>query len=163
MRCHFKIKNVLFLLPLLQVAHAAILPSVQNKQELDRLERQSSQYLIEEAKRTEALLQQQRAIRGENAETGLPANSSWKFNVTRIEILDDHLFDGSPQREEIVQRYLGKDLGKSDIFTLVKELTDFYISRGYATTLISIDPGNIKSGTLKLRVLWGKMVMLPTY
>ncbi|HHD2920085.1 POTRA domain-containing protein [Enterobacter kobei] len=149
MRCHFKIKNVLFLLPLLQVAHAAILPSVQNKQELDRLERQSNQYLIEEAKRTEALLQQQRAIRGEDAETGLPANSSWKFNVTRIEILDDHLFDGSPQREEIVQRYLGKDLGKSDIFTLVKELTDFYISRGYATTLISIDPGNIKSGTLK--------------
>ena len=50
MRCHFKIKNVLFLLPLLQVAHAAILPSVQNKQELDRTERQSSQYLIEEAK-----------------------------------------------------------------------------------------------------------------
>lgn len=157
MRCHFKIKNILFLLPLLQVAHAAILPSVQNKQELDRLERQSNQYLIEEAKRTEALLQQQRAIRGEDAETGLPANSSWKFNVTRIEILDDHLFDGSPQREEIVQRYLGKDLGKSDIFTLVKELTDFYISRGYATTLISIDPGNIKSGTLKLRVLWGKI------
>lgn len=157
MRCVSYYKKIIYLLSLLQVAHAATLPSMQSKQELDRLERQSNQYLIEEAKRTEALLQQQRAMRGEDTSSGLPADSTWKFTISHIEVLDDTLFDNSPQREEIIQRYLNRELGKVEIFSLVKELTDFYISRGYATTLISIDPGNIKSGTLKLRVLWGKI------
>jgi hemolysin activation/secretion protein len=47
-------------------------------------------------------------------------------------------------------------LGRTEIFELAKELTDFYISRGYATTLIGVEPGNIKTGTLSLRVMWGK-------
>jgi hemolysin activation/secretion protein len=105
MRCHFKIKTSCFycLYYRCPCRHTA---SVQNKQELDRLERQSNQYLIEEAKRTGSVAATAARNSRRNAETGLPANSSWKFNVTRIEILDDHLFDGSPRREEIVQRYL---------------------------------------------------------
>ncbi|HBL4690204.1 ShlB/FhaC/HecB family hemolysin secretion/activation protein [Citrobacter sedlakii] len=153
----FLLKQMVLIVPLLQVAHAAMLPGQQNKQELDRLERQSNQFLIEEAKRTEALLQKQRALRGSEEEGGLLADSQWKFKVDKIVILDDDRFDSSPQREEIVQRYVGKELGKAEIFSLVKELTDFYIARGYATTLISIEPGNIKSGSLTLRVLWGKI------
>ena len=57
-------KYALLLVPFIPVAHAtAALPGQQNKQELDRLERQTSQALIEEAKRTEQLIQQQKKMR----------------------------------------------------------------------------------------------------
>lgn len=57
-------KYALLLVPLIPLAHAtaAALPGQQNKQELDRLERQTSQALIEEAKRNERLIQQQKKI-----------------------------------------------------------------------------------------------------
>ncbi|WP_296240308.1 ShlB/FhaC/HecB family hemolysin secretion/activation protein [uncultured Enterobacter sp.] len=151
-------KYALFLVPLIPMAQAAgSLPGQQNKQELDRLERQTSQSLIEEAKRTEQLIQQQKSLREAGNESLAGSDSSWKFQINRIAILDDTLFEDSPQRQEIIARYEGKALGKAEIFELVKELTDFYISRGYATTLIGIEPGNIKSGTLTLRILWGKI------
>lgn len=151
-------KYALFLVPLISMAHAAAaLPGQQNKQELDRLERQTSQALIEEAKRTERLIQQQKSVRGAGDESLTSSDSSWKFQINKIAILDDTQFEGSPLRQEIVERYEGKMLGRAEIFELVKELTDFYISHGYATTLIGIEPGNIKTGTLSLRVLWGKI------
>lgn len=151
-------KYALLLVPLMPVVHAtAALPGQQNKQELDRLERQTSQALIEEAKRTERLIQQQKKLREAGEETLTSSDSSWRFQINHIVILDDVLFDGSPLRQAIIDRYEGKMLGRTEIFELVKELTDFYISRGYATTLIGIEPGNIKTGTLSLRVLWGKI------
>lgn len=152
------LKYTLFLVPLISTVHAAgPLPGQQNKQELDRLERQTNQSLIEDAKRTEQLLQQQRSLRVTGQESLIGSGSTWKFQINKIAILDDTRFENSPHRQEIIERYEGKALGKAEIFELVKELTDFYISRGYATTLISIEPGNIKSGTLSLRVLWGKI------
>jgi len=157
MSSRFLLKSIVFILPFMQLAHAAVLPGQQNKQELDRLERQSNQFLIEEAKRTEELLQKQRELRGSEAEGALPADSTWKFKIDNIVILNDDRFDSAPQREEIIQRYVGKELSKAESFALVKELTDFYISRGYATTLISVEPGNIKSGSVTLRGLWGKI------
>ncbi|MCU6170584.1 ShlB/FhaC/HecB family hemolysin secretion/activation protein [Enterobacter bugandensis] len=148
----------LLLVPLIPMAQAiGALPGQQNKQELDRLERQTSQTLIEEAKRTERLLQQQNRLRAAGEESLTSSVSSRKFQINKIIILDDTQFDDSPQRQAIVNRYEGKMLGKTEIFELVKELTDFYISRGYATTLIGIEPGNIKTGSLSLRVLWGKI------
>ncbi|HBU6132944.1 ShlB/FhaC/HecB family hemolysin secretion/activation protein [Enterobacter sp. 168J2] len=151
-------KYALFLVPLIPAVHAAgMLPGQQNKQELDRLERKTSQILIEEAKRTEQLLQQQRSQREAEKESLAGSDSTWKFQIDHITILDDTRFEHAPQRQDIIDRYEGKALGKAEIFELVKELTDFYISRGYATTLIGIEPGNIKTGTLTLRVLWGKI------
>lgn len=151
-------KYALLLVPFIPVAHAtAALPGQQNKQELDRLERQTSQALIEEAKRTEQLIQQQKKMREAGDETLASSDSNWKFQVNHIVILDDTQFDNSPQRQAIIDRYEGKMLGRTEIFELAKELTDFYISRGYATTLIGVEPGNIKTGTLSLRVMWGKI------
>lgn len=54
-------KYAILSVPFIPVAHATVaLPGQQNKQEMDRLERQTSQVLIEEAKRTERLIQQQK-------------------------------------------------------------------------------------------------------
>ncbi|WP_417641834.1 ShlB/FhaC/HecB family hemolysin secretion/activation protein [Enterobacter kobei] len=152
------LKKLALLLPFISVAHAAgNLPAQQNKQELDRLERQNNQFLIEEAKRTEQFLQQQRANRAADGKSEFSEGSTVKFKIDKIDILDDELFADSPQRQAIIERYQGQQLGKAEIFALVKELTDFYISRGYATTLLGVEPGNIKNGVLQLRVMWGKI------
>ncbi|WP_318369919.1 ShlB/FhaC/HecB family hemolysin secretion/activation protein [Enterobacter sp.] len=152
------LNKALLFVPFISLAHAAgPLPIQQNKHELDRLEKQNNQFLIEEAKRTEQFLQQQRVNRETDDNRNAGVNSTWTFKIEQIEILNDDLFTDAPQRESIIARYRGKALGKAEIFALVKELTDFYISRGYATTLIAIEPGNIKSGVLKLRVMWGKI------
>lgn len=152
-----RVKYVALLLPFITTAYASDpLPARQNKQELDRLERQNTQLLIEEAKRTEQRLQQQQALPKEET-SSLPTGSAWKFKINTIIIQDDDRFADSPQRQKIIDSYQGKELGKIEIFTLVKELTDFYISRGYSTTMVGIEPGNIKEGVLTLRVLWGKI------
>lgn len=154
-----RLKPILFALPFISgsTAWAIELPAQQNKQELDRLERQNNQVLIEDAKRTEQLIQQQRGLR-QSAETEEQTGaSSWKFKIEKITVLDDDRFEDSPQRQAILDRYQGTEMGKPEIFALIKELTNFYISRGYATTLVSVEPGNIKQGELTLRALWGKI------
>lgn len=147
---HFRYSKIaLLVVPFISAAHASgVLPSQQNKQELDRLERQNNQYLIEEAKRTEKFLQQQRTQRESEPGVGVGASSSVTFKIDKIEIMNDDLFASSPEREAIIERYQGRELGKAEIFMVVKELTDFYISRGYVTTLLGIEPGNIKNGVL---------------
>ncbi|KNC12043.1 hemolysin activation protein [Klebsiella sp. RIT-PI-d] len=151
-------KKLLLALPFISTAYAIELPpGQQNKQELDRLERQNNQALIEDAKRTEQRLQQQRTISQGEQPAKEEDSSSWKFKIDKIVILDDDLFEDAPQRVAIIERYQGKELGKADIFNLVRELTNFYIARGYVTTLVGIEPGNLKEGTLTLRVLWGKI------
>lgn len=136
---------------------ADALPVIQNKQELDRLERQNNQYLIEEAKRTEQLLQRQRAINPTNDELLRSSPAGYKFLIKTINVVNDDLFSASPERTAIIERYQGKTLGKEEIFNLTKELTDFYIARGYATTLLTIETSNLKEGVLNLKVLWGKI------
>jgi len=153
-----QVKYLAVLLPLISTAYASdMLPARQNKQELDRLERQNNQAIIEEAKRTEKQYQQQRAQRDDEGIFSLPAEAGVKFKIDKIVILDDERFNASPQRQEIIENYQGKELGKAEIFTVIKELTDFYISRGYVTTMVGIEPGSIKEGVLTLRVLWGKI------
>lgn len=156
-------RKLLLALPFVSTAYAIDLPPAQqNKQELDRLERQNNQALIEDAKRTEQRLQAQRAQNPGDIPISQQDSPSWAFKVDKIIILDDDKFEDAPQRQAIIERYQGQKMGKADIFNLARELTNFYISRGYATTLVGIEPGNLQEGTLTLRVLWGKINALKT-
>lgn len=150
-------KYLAVLLPLIGTAYASdLLPARQNKQELDRLERQNSQALIEEAKESEKQYQQ-RVQKEKDDFLSTPVDTGVKFNINKIVILDDDRFSASPQRQKIIEKYQGKALGKAEIFSVIRELTDFYIARGYVTTMVGIEPGSLKQGTLTLRVLWGKI------
>lgn len=153
-----QVKYLMVLLSLISTAYASdMMPALKNKQDLDRLERQNNQTAIEEAKQAEKLYQQQRIQKEEHGFSSLPADSSVKFKIDKIVILDDDRFDASPERQKIIEDYQGKELGRAEIFAIIKELTDFYISRGYVTSMVGIEPGNIKQGVLTLRVLWGKI------
>lgn len=88
---------------------ADALPVIQNKQELDRLERQNNQYLIEEAKRTEQLLQRQRAINPTNDELLRSSPAGYKFLIKTINVVNDDLFSASPERTAIIESLSGED------------------------------------------------------
>lgn len=83
--------------------------------------------------------------------------SGRKFFIKEILIDNDDKYVKSKQRNAIIQKFENKELGKGEILELVKELTDFYIGKGYSTTLLTIKEGNLNSQKITLKVLWGKV------
>lgn len=82
---------------------------------------------------------------------------SKKFFIEQIFIENDDKYRKSLQRNAIIKKFENKELGKSEILELVRELTDFYIGKGYSTTLLTVKEGNLNSKKLILNVLWGKI------
>lgn len=65
---------------------------------------------------------------------------------------------GEKRLRKMVSRYEGRELGITDIRTLVKELNDEYARKGYITTRIYLEPDqNLQSGELRLTVLEGRI------
>ncbi|WP_272680422.1 ShlB/FhaC/HecB family hemolysin secretion/activation protein [Providencia sp. PROV032] len=80
-----------------------------------------------------------------------------KYLITSIVIENDDVFANSKKRNNILKNYTGKELGKTEILKLIGDLTDFYIDKGYTTTLLTLQEGNLNSKELRLMVLWGKI------
>jgi hemolysin activation/secretion protein len=136
---------------------AELLTPRNSNRDLDLLERRQTQMNIEQEKQREAEI-----IRsGENPEEGdegfAKAGVGHQFQIDNIQILGDDKFNNSPQRSKILDSFNHKKMGKYEIVLLVKELTNFYIEKGYATTVVTIHEGSLKEGVLTLKVLWGKI------
>lgn len=143
--------------------NAAMLPQRSAKHDIDQLERRQTQQTIEEEKsREKQLYEMKQDAQPAQDSIGLPKKGH-QFQIEKIVIMGDDEFDLSAQRQAIVDRYSHKQLGSSDILNLIRELTDFYISKGYSTTLVTIVPGNLKEGTLTLKVLWGKIAAFSSH
>ncbi|PAF51021.1 ShlB/FhaC/HecB family hemolysin secretion/activation protein [Helicobacter sp. 13S00477-4] len=56
---------------------------------------------------------------------------------------------------KILISYENKPLSKQDIFELIKKTSEYYIKKGYSTTLITIKSGNVKTGKLILKIQFG--------
>lgn len=123
---------------------------------LDRIDKEKQQNFIRQEKQREKQLQQGEAAQKDTAsEEARP--SKYRFTIKEIVIENDEKFEFSAARNEIVSRYENTIMGEQEVLQLIKELTDFYISRGYATTQVTIIPGSLRSEKLELRVLWGKI------
>ncbi|WP_380184117.1 ShlB/FhaC/HecB family hemolysin secretion/activation protein [Kalamiella sp. sgz302252] len=131
------------------------LPSAAQRN-LDRLEREKQQQTIQAEKQRERRIQQSE-IEKEKDNTTKGEASRFHFFIKEIVIEDDDKYEFSAQRNAILARYLNTDMGKQEILMLTKELNDFYIGRGYATTQVTIVPGSLRTGKLVMKVLWGKI------
>lgn len=56
---------------------------------------------------------------------------------------------------KILKSYENRSLKKQDIFELIKNTSEYYIGKGYTTTLVTIKSGNIKTRKLVLEVKLG--------
>lgn len=134
-------------------------PSLDASRELDRLERSRERKMITAEKNREHEIRERNQKPGDNnqSETHAPG-SNVKFLIHRINIDDDAIFMHASQRQKIIDNYLNTEMGQKEILELVKDLTNFYVGKGYATTLVTIKPGSLREGVLTLQVLWGKIV-----
>ncbi|MBN2675862.1 MAG: ShlB/FhaC/HecB family hemolysin secretion/activation protein [Alphaproteobacteria bacterium] len=78
------------------------------------------------------------------------------FQINEI-ILDGAEIPSTSKQEELVSAYKGSCLSLSEINTLIKIITQWYVEEGYVTTRVYLPQQNIKSGTLRLRVVEGKI------
>lgn len=124
--------------------------------ELDRLERSRTRSMIQDEKRRESEIRRQNNILNEQHEDNL-LKSKYTFFIHHISIENDDIYANSPQRQKIIMQFLDTDMGQKEIMELVKDLTNFYVGKGYATTLVTVQPGSLREGVLKLEVLWGKI------
>lgn len=133
------------------------LPVISDAQRsLDRLQKNEQKQFIEQEKQREKAYQANEAARKiEEAEKFISAGH--RFKIKKIIITDDGIYEDSPQRNAIISRYLNTLMGEAEILSLTRDLTNFYISKGYVTSQVTIVPGSLSDGTLVLKVLWGKI------
>lgn len=61
------------------------------------------------------------------------------------------------QPEEIIKRYQGRALSNTDLVALLREINDYYAAQGYVTSMATIPAQDLSTGTLIIRMLWGKL------
>lgn len=123
---------------------------------LDRIDKEKQKNIISQEKQREQEIQQGEAAQSNTVE-GEARASKFHFLIKEIVIENDDRYEFSAARNAIINRFKNTEMGDQEIILLIKELTDFYISRGYSTTQVTIIPGSLRSGRLQLRILWGKV------
>ncbi|WYD41870.1 ShlB/FhaC/HecB family hemolysin secretion/activation protein [Fusobacterium nucleatum] len=81
-----------------------------------------------------------------------------KFHVSEINLDDKEKLLNEIEKENILGKYLNKDLGSTDITNLVTDLTNRLIAKGYITSVATISEDNdLTSKTLNLKIVPGKI------
>lgn len=93
--------------------------------------------------------------RVEEAEPDIEDSQQFLINNIVVDTGDEEFYhlDIRPT----LQPYLGKKMGRRDIFLLIKDANNYFASRGFVTTAVTLSPANLKQGTLKLKVHWGRI------
>lgn len=93
----------------------------------------------------------------EQPEDNISADNGVKFLISKIEIDAGEHSDISVDVSDVVVRYQNRELSGSDIFQLLRDVSNRYTEKGYSTTTIGLVPGNLKNGIITLKVQWGKV------
>ena len=81
-----------------------------------------------------------------------------KFHISQINLEDEENLLNEIERENILGKYIDKDLGSTDITNLVTELTNRLIAKGYITSVATISEDNdLSTKTLNLKIIPGKI------
>ena len=81
-----------------------------------------------------------------------------KFYISKINLFDDENLLNEIEKENILGKYLDRDLGSTDITNLITELTNRLIEKGYVTSTASLsENNNLNSETLNLKIISGKI------
>lgn len=86
-----------------------------------------------------------------------PVDNGIKFPISKIEIDAGDEKSWQVDVDDILNNYVNRELGSSDLFSLIRDITNRYSEKGFATTTISLIPKNMKSGVVGLKINWGKV------
>jgi len=81
-----------------------------------------------------------------------------KFYISQINLEDNEKLLNEIEKENILGKYLDRDLGSTDITNLITDLTNRLIEKGYITSVASISENNdLSTKTLNLKIIPGKI------
>ena len=94
-------------------------------------------------------------LKSEKQET---STNGIKFHISQINLEDEENLLNEIEKENILGKYIDKDLGSTDITNLVTELTNRLIAKGYITSVATISEDNdLSTKTLNLKVVPGRI------
>ena len=94
-------------------------------------------------------------LKSEKQET---STNEIKFHVSEINLDDKENLLNEIEKENILEKYLNRDLGSTEITNLVTDLTNRLIAKGYITSVATISEDNdLTSKTLNLKIVPGKI------
>jgi len=94
-------------------------------------------------------------LKSEKQET---STNGIKFHISQINLEDNDKLLNEIEKENILERYLNRDLGSTDITNLVTDLTNRLIAKGYITSVATISENNdLSTKTLNLKIVPGKI------
>ena len=94
-------------------------------------------------------------LKAEKQETSV---NEIKFHISQINLEDNENLLNEIERENILGKYISRDLGSTDITNLIIELTNRLIEKGYVTSTASLsENNNLNSETLNLKIISGKI------
>ena len=81
-----------------------------------------------------------------------------KFHISQINLEDEENLLNEIEKENILEKYLNRDLGSTEITNLVSDLTNRLIAKGYITSVATISEDNdLNTKTLNLKIVPGKI------
>lgn len=81
-----------------------------------------------------------------------------KFHITKINLKDDEKLLNEIEKERILEKYLNKNLGSTELTNLLAELTNRLIAKGYITSAVSfLEDNDLSTKILNLEVIPGRI------
>ena len=94
-------------------------------------------------------------LKSEKQET---STNEIKFHISEINLEDNESLLNEIEKENILGKYIDKDLGSTDITNLITDLTNRLIAKGYITSVTIISEDNdLSTKTLNLKIIPGKI------
>ena len=94
----------------------------------------------------------------EESKGEVPSQNEVKFHISQINLEDDEKLLNEIEKENILEKYLNRDLGSTEITNLVTDLTNRLIAKGYITSVATISENNdLSTKTLNLKIVPGKI------
>ena len=94
----------------------------------------------------------------EESKGEVPSQNEVKFHISQINLEDEENLLNEIERENILGKYIDKDLGSTDITNLVTDLTNRLIAKGYITSVATISEDNdLSTKTLNLKIVPGRI------
>jgi len=122
---------------------------------LKQEQRSEQERLQKEFQKREETFNQLKLEKAEKQET---ATNEIKFHISQINLEDEENLLNEIEKENILEKYLNRDLGSTEITNLVTDLTNRLIAKGYITSVATISENNdLSTKTLNLKIVPGKI------
>ena len=122
---------------------------------LKQEQRVEQERLQKEFQKREEIFNQLKSEKTDKQETS--ANEI-KFHISQINLEDKENLLNEIEKENILGKYLNRDLGSTDITNLVTDLTNRLIAKGYITSVATIlEDNDLSIKTLNLKIIPGKI------